>query len=95
MQALWDTAPRIAGIPILVNLPAFGIVMVVTWLLLRGAKETSRVNNIMVVIKLAALALFIGVGVMNIDTAATCRLRRTVYRHPSGCGDRVLRLHRV
>ena len=69
VQALWDTAPRIAGIPILVNLPAFGIVMVVTWLLLRGAKETSRVNNIMVVIKLAALALFIGVGVMNIDTA--------------------------
>jgi APA family basic amino acid/polyamine antiporter len=43
--------------------------MVVTWLLLRGAKETSRVNNIMVWIKLAALALFIGVGVMNIDTA--------------------------
>ena len=69
VQALWDSAPRIAGIPILVNLPAFGIVMLVTWLLLRGAKETSRVNNIMVVIKLAALALFIGVGLMNIDTA--------------------------
>jgi len=69
VQALWDTAPRIAGVPILVNVPAFGIVMVVTWLLLRGAKETSRVNNIMVVIKLAALALFIGVGLMNIDTA--------------------------
>ena len=69
VQALWDSAPRIAGVPILVNLPAFGIVMVVTWLLLRGAKETSRVNNIMVVIKLAALALFIGVGLMNIDTA--------------------------
>jgi len=69
VQALWDTAPRIAGIPILVNLPAFGIVMLVTWLLLRGAKETSRVNTVMVWIKLAALALFIGVGLMNIDTA--------------------------
>ena len=69
VQALWDTAPRIGPVPILVNLPAFGIVMVVTWLLLRGAKETSRVNNIMVVIKLAALALFIGVGLMNIDSA--------------------------
>ena len=69
VQALWDTAPRVAGIPILINLPAFGIVMVVTWLLLRGAKETSRVNNVMVWIKLAALALFIGVGLMNIDTA--------------------------
>ncbi len=69
VQNLMNTAPKIAGIPILVNLPAFGIVMLVTWLLLRGAKETSRVNNVMVWIKLAALALFIGVGAMNIDTA--------------------------
>jgi APA family basic amino acid/polyamine antiporter len=38
-------------------------------LLLRGVKETSRVNNVMVWIKLAALALFIVVGAMNIDTA--------------------------
>ncbi len=71
VQALWQTAPRLPGtdIPILVNLPAFGIVMVVTWLLLRGVKETSRVNNVMVWIKLAALTLFIVVGAMNIDTA--------------------------
>ncbi len=69
VRALLDTAPHIGGIPILVNLPAFAIVMLVTWLLLRGAKETSKANNIMVWIKLAALALFIGVGAMNIDTA--------------------------
>ncbi|HUR19407.1 MAG TPA: amino acid permease [Vicinamibacterales bacterium] len=69
VHGLLDTAPHIAGIPILVNLPAFGIVMLVTWLLLRGVKETSRVNNVMVWIKLAALTLFIVVGAMNIDTA--------------------------
>ena len=69
MQALWNTAPSIGGFPILIDVPAFAIVMLVTWLLLRGAKETSRVNNVMVWIKLAALALFIGVGAMNIDTA--------------------------
>jgi APA family basic amino acid/polyamine antiporter len=67
--SLLDTAPQVAGIPILVNLPAFGIVMFITWLLLRGAKESSRANNIMVVIKLAALALFIGVGMMNVDAS--------------------------
>ncbi len=55
-----------AGIPILVNLPAFGIVMLVTWLLLRGAKESVRANNIMVVIKLLALALFVGVGATHL-----------------------------
>jgi APA family basic amino acid/polyamine antiporter len=68
VNGLLETAPQLAGVPILVNLPAFGIVAVITWLLLRGARESTRVNNIMVMVKLAALALFIGVGVANIDT---------------------------
>src|SRR5919106_283035 len=67
MRALLDTAPSIGGVPILVNVPAFGIVMIVTWLLLRGARESSTANNVMVVIKLLALGLFIAVGLMNIE----------------------------
>jgi APA family basic amino acid/polyamine antiporter len=69
IHGLIETAPRIAGIPVLVNIPAFGIVMLVTWLLLRGARESSTANNVMVVIKLLALGLFIVVGMMNIDPA--------------------------
>jgi APA family basic amino acid/polyamine antiporter len=69
IQGLLGTAPNIAGIPILINLPAFASVMFITWLLLRGAKESSRANNIMVGIKLAVLALFIVVGLMNLNTA--------------------------
>ena len=69
VHGLLQTAPHVAGIPILVNLPAFGIVAFVTWLLLRGAKESSRANNIMVAIKLVALALFIGVGLTSLDMA--------------------------
>jgi APA family basic amino acid/polyamine antiporter len=69
VSGLLQTAPQVAGVPILVNLPAFGVVLLITWLLLRGARESSTANNIMVVAKLAALALFIGVGMMNIDTA--------------------------
>src|SRR6188508_868984 len=34
VQALMGSAPRLAGIPILVNIPAFAIVMVITWILL-------------------------------------------------------------
>jgi len=56
-------------VPILVNIPAFAIVMAITWLLLRGARESSTANNIMVMIKLAALTLFIGVGLMNLHAA--------------------------
>jgi APA family basic amino acid/polyamine antiporter len=56
----------VAGIPILVHLPAFAIVAVITWLLLRGARESVRANNIMVVIKLLALGLFIAVGATHL-----------------------------
>jgi APA family basic amino acid/polyamine antiporter len=66
IHGLLASAPNIGGIPILINVPAFAIVMLVTWLLLRGAKESARANNIMVIIKLAALALFIGVGAMHL-----------------------------
>src|SRR2546422_11707555 len=36
VHGLLQTAPHVAGIPILVNLPAFLIVVVITWLLLLG-----------------------------------------------------------
>ncbi len=66
---LLETAPRIAGIPILLNLPAAAIVLAVTALLYIGVRESARANNIMVVIKLLVLALFVGLGAMHIDTA--------------------------
>jgi APA family basic amino acid/polyamine antiporter len=66
VHGLLQTAPNIAGFPIIVNLPAFGIVAFITWLLLRGARESSRANNIMVIVKLLALGLFIAVGITHI-----------------------------
>jgi APA family basic amino acid/polyamine antiporter len=69
VQGLLETAPQIAGMPILLNVPAFGIVMLVTWLLLRGAKESSTANTVMVVVKLLALGLFIAVGLASIEPA--------------------------
>ncbi len=96
VHGLLDSAPHIAGMPILVNLPAFGIVMVITWLLLRGAKESVRANNIMVVVKLAALALFIAVGATHLNAANYTPFRaQRLHRHPPGRGDRVLRLYRL
>jgi basic amino acid/polyamine antiporter, APA family len=69
VQSLVQTAPQLAGIPILINVPAFAIVMFVTWVLLLGVKESARANNIMVVVKLLVLGLFVGVGALHIDTA--------------------------
>ena len=69
IHGLLQAAPHLAGVPVLVNVPAFGIVMFITWLLLRGARESSRATNIMVTIKLLALGLFIAVGITHLTPA--------------------------
>src|SRR5882762_9529025 len=69
IHGLLDTAPRIAGIPILINVPAFSIVALITWLLMLGVRESARANNIMVAVKLIVLALFIIMGSQHINTA--------------------------
>jgi APA family basic amino acid/polyamine antiporter len=69
IHALIDTAPRLAGIPILINVPAVAIVAAITWVLLRGARESAFANTVIVAIKLVALLLFVGVGLMNLHAA--------------------------
>jgi APA family basic amino acid/polyamine antiporter len=50
----------------MVNLPAVIVTLVITWLLSRGTKESKRVNNIMVLIKIGIVVLFIAVGVFYV-----------------------------
>src|SRR6059058_2012643 len=69
IHGLLTSAPHVAGIPILIHVPAFAIVMLITWLLLRGARESATANNIMVVIKLIALTVFVAVGATHLHTA--------------------------
>jgi len=69
IHGLMDSAPHIAGVPVLLNLPAFLIVAAITMLLLRGVKESTRANNIMVIVKLLVLTLFVVVGALHIDPA--------------------------
>ena len=67
IHGLMQTAPHIAGVPILVNIPAFVIVALITWLLVLGVRESARANNILVAIKLAVLAFFVVIGARHID----------------------------
>jgi len=69
VHGLLQTAPKLAGIPFLINIPAAVIVLAITWLLYIGVRESARANNIMVVVKLLVLGLFVGLGAMHIDTA--------------------------
>ena len=69
LKPLMQSAPHVAGVPVLINVPAFAIVALITWLLVLGVKESARVNNAMVVVKLLVLALFVIVGVQHVDPA--------------------------
>ncbi len=60
-QAL-ATAPRLLGLPLIFNLPAVLIVVVITWILVRGIRESAAVNTTMVVLKLGIIVFFLAVG---------------------------------
>ncbi len=51
------------------NLPAFIITWVVTWILVKGIKEAANTNNLIVILKLAAIIFVILVGAffVNVD----------------------------
>ncbi|HEX4006530.1 MAG TPA: amino acid permease [Acidobacteriaceae bacterium] len=51
------------------NIPAFLIVMLLTVVLVRGIRESARTNNIMVLVKIAAILIFIGFGASFIHPA--------------------------
>jgi basic amino acid/polyamine antiporter, APA family len=53
----------------IVNLPAILIVFLVSALLMIGITESARTNAVIVIIKLAVVAVFIGLGWMYINTA--------------------------
>jgi APA family basic amino acid/polyamine antiporter len=59
--------PVFLGQPVAINVPGFLIVGLITWVLVIGIKESATLNNAMVVLKLAVLALFVGVGVFYIE----------------------------
>ena len=54
--------PHIAGIPISLNLPGILITMLMAAILIKGIKESTTMAGIMVIIKLAVIALFVLTG---------------------------------
>ncbi len=63
----WTTAPLVGGFRLIFDLPAVAINIIITALVLVGVKESKNVSNLMVIIKLAIIALIIIVGVFYID----------------------------
>ena len=65
----WTTSPTIGGFHLVADLPALLIIVIITWLVYRGMKESRNASNLMVVVKLCIILLVIAVGVFYVDTA--------------------------
>ena len=63
----WMSAPRIGSFHLVLDIPALFIIVLITWLVYRGIKESRNASNAMVIIKLAVILLVIAVGVFYID----------------------------
>ena len=60
--AAWNNAPVIGGLKIIFDLPAFIINLLISYLVFRGVRESRNFSNVMVILKLAVVALIIMVG---------------------------------
>ncbi len=64
-----DTAHRFVTTGAVINIPAIFIVGLLTILLVRGVKESSRINLIIVIVKLAVIVFFIVLAVWHVKPA--------------------------
>jgi amino acid transporter len=62
-------APMIGQTRIILNIPAFVIVVLITMLVYRGIKESKKSTNIMVIFKIAIILMVIILGFFYVDTA--------------------------
>ena len=78
------------------NLPAFIVLLVLSYVLVRGVRESARTNNAMVMIKIVAILLFVFGAAHAVNTAqlASVHAQRLLGR-AHGRRDRLLHLHRL
>src|SRR5262249_27828007 len=62
IPGLFENAPHIFGVPIVFNVLAFGIVALVTIVLVIGIRESAMMNTAMLLLKLIVLGFFVFVG---------------------------------
>ncbi len=65
----WTDAPLLGNFHLIANLPAGAITVLITALVYIGIKESRTASNILVVLKLAVIALVIGVGAFYVKPA--------------------------
>lgn len=65
----FSNAPRVLDIPVVMDIPALAITILTTYIVYIGIKESKRVANMMVLLKILVVLLVIGVGAFYINGA--------------------------
>ena len=67
MHNAWQHAPMLGNFRIIMDIPAFFIVVVITYIVYVGIRESRTANNVMVLIKLAIILLVIIAGAFYVS----------------------------
>jgi APA family basic amino acid/polyamine antiporter len=67
LASAWSAAPQVFGLPIVINLPAAAVVLVITTILVLGIRESANANNAMVILKVGIILFFLAVGAFLIN----------------------------
>jgi APA family basic amino acid/polyamine antiporter len=62
-----STLPVLFGHPVALNLPAFLVVGLLTWLLVRGIRESAAFNTSMVIVKTTIVVFFVAFGAFYVN----------------------------
>lgn len=62
-----ESVPMLFGVPITINIPAILIVLFTTWILTKGTKDSTIMATVMVIIKIAVIALFVFAGIFFVQ----------------------------
>jgi len=65
----WDTAPGFGGVKLIANIPALLIVVIITYLVYVGIRETKKATNAMVVLKIIIVIAVIAIGFFYVTPA--------------------------
>jgi basic amino acid/polyamine antiporter, APA family len=65
--AAFSSAPTLLGWHFVANIPALLITVAITYLVYIGIKESKNTNNVLVILKLAVIAIVVGVGAFYVQ----------------------------
>jgi APA family basic amino acid/polyamine antiporter len=67
LNNLWNTAPHLGSVPIILNVPALIITIFITYLVYIGIRESRTGSNLMVAFKLLVILVIIAIGFYYVD----------------------------